>query len=234
MISKKKEKEIVIALREKGFSYREILKKTAVAKSTLSLWLRSVELSKRQKQRITQKRIAAGLRGAEAQKNKRQNITREIKEKAKAEIADISIDKKHLWLMGTMLYWAEGKKEKENCPASMVRFSNSDPFMIKLFRKWLIDVCKVSLHDIKYELYIHENSLNNLTIVKKYWSDFLGEGLDRFPTVYFKKNKIKTNRKRIGREYYGLLAIGVRKSTFLNRKIMGWIEGINEKFCRVD
>jgi len=44
-----------IELRKKGLSYSEILKCVPVAKSTLSLWLRSVGLSKKQRQRLTDK-----------------------------------------------------------------------------------------------------------------------------------------------------------------------------------
>ena len=49
MITKIKEKEKAIKFRKEGFFYSEILKKVPIAKSTLSLWLRSVGLTERQK-----------------------------------------------------------------------------------------------------------------------------------------------------------------------------------------
>ncbi len=49
MIPKKEERKKAIQLRKKGLSYSKILKQVPVAKSTLSLWLRSVGLTKRQK-----------------------------------------------------------------------------------------------------------------------------------------------------------------------------------------
>jgi len=49
MIFKFKEKEKAIKLRKRGFSYSEILREIPVAKSTLSLWLRSVGLAKKQR-----------------------------------------------------------------------------------------------------------------------------------------------------------------------------------------
>jgi transposase len=66
MAVKVKEKEIAIELRRQGYSYSEILKRVPVAKSTLSLWLRSLGLAKQQKQRLTEKRLAALKRGWEA------------------------------------------------------------------------------------------------------------------------------------------------------------------------
>ena len=112
MILKSQEKEKAIKLRKQGFSYSEILKKITVSKSTLSLWLRSVGMAKQQKQRITKKRIIGALKGAKARKDQRIQITKEIKDKARKEIANI--DDKNLWLIGTALNWAEGGKEKEN------------------------------------------------------------------------------------------------------------------------
>ena len=50
MLAKIEEKQKAIALRKRGYSYSEILAEVPVAKSTLSLWLRSVGLAKKQKQ----------------------------------------------------------------------------------------------------------------------------------------------------------------------------------------
>ena len=160
MIAKQNEQKTAIDLRKKGFSYKEILSEVPVAKSTLSLWLRSVGLSKRQKQRLTLKRLEASKRGAEKKRNQRLITTKEIKEKAKAEINKLNLNHEKLWLMGIMLYWAEGSKEKEDCRTSAVKFSNSDPFMHNIFAKWLIKVCKVHENHIIYELYIHDSHKN--------------------------------------------------------------------------
>jgi transposase len=68
MLTKLKEKETAIELRKQGYSYSEILKKVPVAKSTLSLWLRSVGLAERQKQRLTEKKRKGQLKGAQTKK----------------------------------------------------------------------------------------------------------------------------------------------------------------------
>ncbi|MDO8492325.1 MAG: hypothetical protein Q7S34_01635 [bacterium] len=71
MISKLKEKEIAIKLRREGKSYREILEQIPVAKSSLSLWLRDVGLSKRQNQRLTERRLMASQRGGDVKRAQR-------------------------------------------------------------------------------------------------------------------------------------------------------------------
>jgi hypothetical protein len=49
MIPKFTEKEKAIKLRKSGATYSEVLREVPVSKSTLSLWLRDVGLSKTQK-----------------------------------------------------------------------------------------------------------------------------------------------------------------------------------------
>lgn len=102
MQTKFKEKEKAIQLRRDGLSYREILEQIPVAKSSLSLWLRSVKLAKRQKQRLTAKRLAAVFKGGAAKKQKRIALTKEIKGQARKEIGKLT--KRELFLIGVCLY----------------------------------------------------------------------------------------------------------------------------------
>ena len=61
MILKTREKIKAVNLRKSGKTYSEILKIVPVAKSTLSIWLREVGLSKVQKQTITKRQITKRL-----------------------------------------------------------------------------------------------------------------------------------------------------------------------------
>lgn len=219
-------KEQAITLRRQGSSYSEILKEIPVAKSTLSLWLRGVGLSKKQYQKLTAKKLAAALRGGQARKDQRILTTQRIHSEAQAEVAHLINNP--LWLTGVLLYWAEGSKEKEYQPGSRVDFTNSDPFMLKLFLKWLSEICNISMSDVRFEIYIHENSKNRLGVVTQYWSKRLGVPRKFFKNVYFKKNIIKTRRKNIGKNYYGVLKLRVKASSTLNRRIAGWIHGVNQ------
>ena len=225
MIPKIEEKEKAIKLRRKGFSYSEILKQIPIARSTLSLWLKSVGLAKAQFQRTTQRRIEGGLCGAAARKRNRIAVTKEIKDRARNEITEIS--KRDLWLVGISLHWAEGAKEKSYKPGTGIDFNNSDPKMILLFSKWLKVILKVDDSSVTHDLYIHETADHKKAL--KYWADTLKIPPEKF-RVYFKKNKIKTIRRNTGNDYHGLIRIRVKKSSSLHRQIDGWIEGICEKY----
>jgi hypothetical protein len=220
-----KEKNKAIILRKKGFSYSEILKEIPIAKSTLSLWLRDVGLSKKQKQKLTEKKLAAMKRGWEACHQKRLKITELIKYEAKREIK--SITRKDLWLIGTALYWAEGSKEK--LKGTRLDFVNSDPLMVRLFLKWLRKIMKIPEDDIRLSIYLHENNRERKKEVQSYWSQITGFSIANLQSIVWKKHNIKTNRKNIGKSYFGLLRVTVLKSTNLNRKTAGWIEGICQR-----
>lgn len=224
MIRKEKLKNEVIALRKSGLSYSEILKQVPVAKSTVSLWLRDVGLSKQQKQRLTDKKLAAIARGGAAKRQQRILLTEKIHTEAEKELGKLS--QREFWLLGIALYWAEGSKEKEGAPGTGVSFSNSDGRMIHLFVKWLTENRGIERQHIRFEIYIHENNKHRLEQVRRYWAEMTGFPVEKFVAVYFKKNKIKSNRKNVGALYYGVLRVKVNASSSLNRRINGWVKAI--------
>lgn|SRR3989344_4873994 len=228
MISKSEDYKKAIELRRNGLSYREILSQVEVAKSTLSSWLKSVGLSKEQKQRLTDKKLASALRGAARKKELRVKKTEAIFREAASDIKSIS--RNELFLIGVALYWAEGSKEKDRHPGSGVQFSNSDPTMVRLYLKWLMEICAVPKDKISFDIYIHESHRDNIKKVMAYWSKCVGFPEESFQHVYFKKNKINTKRKNTGELYFGLLKVRVKASSDLNRKIAGWIKAINKHY----
>lgn len=221
---KKSEKEKAIVLRQQGKTYNEILREIPVAKSTLSLWLREVGLSKPQVQRITEKKRVSQLKGAKARRDERVRSSNEIFEQSENEVGIIS--PRELWLMGTMLYWAEGAKEKEWGHGQGVQFINSDPKMIKVFLSWLIDILHVLPEHLTFRISIHENSVNKIDDVKRFWSTTTGFPIECFNRVQYKRHNPKTIRKNTGNMYNGCLCISVKKSTNMLRQITGWTRGV--------
>lgn len=227
MIIKSQEKEKAISLRKQGKTYSEILSVISVAKSTLSIWLNSVDLSKKQKQKISKAKLAGSRRGGQAKKKQRIERQNKIFEETKSDISTIS--EHELFLIGIILYWAEGSKEKEYRPGSPLEFSNMDPKMIKVFLIWLLKVCKINRNMLVFNIFLHQSHKNKTEEVREYWSKITGFSKDSFATIYWKKNKLKTNRRNVKEKYYGVLKIKVRKSSSLVRKIAGWSEVVFNK-----
>lgn len=217
-------REKAIELRKKGCSYNEITREIPVAKSTLSLWLRSVGLSKKQEQRLTTKKLLSAQKGGKIRRQNRIEATRKIFEKSKIEIGKIT--KRELWLLGVALYWAEGTKEKAQIGAG-VHFTNSDPKMIALFLKWL-ELTNISKDRIYFEIYIHQSDKSRIKSIRKHWSEKTCFPIEIFNRIYFKSKTGTTNRKNVGILYFGVLKVKVRASSELNRQIAGWVSAINE------
>lgn len=222
-------KRRAIKLRKKGLSYTEILRQVVVSKSTLSLWLRSVGLSKRQKQRLTDKKLISLTKGWKVWKEARIQRTKEIIRKAKEEIRELGDDKSHLLFVGAALYWAEGAKEKTYRPGQGIIFSNSDTKVIRIFIQWLKSCLYVTEDQIKFDIYVHESYQLRQEEIRAYWSKNTGLTGGCFGRIYYKKHTIQTKRKNIGQKYFGQLRVRVTKSVHLNRKVAGWIEGICEQ-----
>ena len=230
MIKKDREKKKAIMLRKQGMTYSGILDMVPVAKSTLSIWLREVGLAKAQKQRLTLARKLASIRGGQAKQKQRIEKQNKIWQEAKSQISKIS--SKELFLIGVVLYWAEGTKEKSYRPGSRLQFSNMDPNMIQVFLVWLDKICKVPKNMIEFDIFLHESHKNRLLEVKEFWSKITCFPVSNFKNIYYKKEKIKTKRRNIGESYYGSLKINLRESSHLVRQITGWSEGIFEKITQ--
>lgn len=219
-------KNQAIKLRQEGCSYSEILKNIPVAKSTLSLWLRSIGLSRKQKQRLTLKKLTSARKGAERKKEQRIESELKIKTEARNEVGKIS--EREAWLAGVMLYWAEGSKQKDTNVSVAIKFSNSDSRMLLFFVRWLKKYLHVSDEDIVFEIFIYLIYKERKKEFVEYWSKELKYPVSKFEKVYFKKHSVKSSRKNKQNNYHGQVVIRVKRSTNLNRKITGWIDGFNK------
>ncbi len=227
MIRKTQEKEKAIALRKEGKTYSDILRVIPVAKSTVAIWLKEAKLSIPEKQKFTEAKRLASLRGGQAKKKQRIERQDIIFSQTKLDVKSIS--NRELFLIGVIMYWAEGAKEKEYYPGSQLQFSNMDPKMIQVFLVWLLKVCKIDKNMLIFNIFLHQTHRDRVEEVKQFWSKITGFPVKNFQTIYWKKNNLKTGRKNIREKYYGVLKVKVRRSSELVRKIAGWSEGIFEK-----
>ena len=220
-------KDKAIHLRKNGLSYKEINKILNIPKSTLSDWLHSIKLTAKQEERLKTIGKDTHVFASEAHTRMRLEKTKKIFTKARADVKTVT--KNDLWYMGTMLYWAEGSKQKEHNPSMGVIFSNSDPKMIKMFLKWIKDCLKIEDENLCFEIYIHITYRKSREDLIKYWSEITGFLPYKFDKIYLKHNKVHSYRKNRGNRYFGVLRVSVRRSTDLNRQIMGWVNGICEQ-----
>jgi transcriptional regulator with XRE-family HTH domain len=115
---------------EEGLPLREIAAQLGVAKSSVSRWVRDVQLSPAQQAvlRGMNPLYNAQLRGQEARSRSARSARAVAQEdgRRKARASD------PLHIQGCMLYWAEGSKSR-----NAVTFTNSDVDMVALFVRFL-------------------------------------------------------------------------------------------------
>ncbi|NCO15578.1 hypothetical protein GW816_01870 [Candidatus Wolfebacteria bacterium] len=116
-----------------------------------------------------------------------------------------------------MLYWAEGGKSIRG----IVRFSNSDPEMIKIIMAFFRKICRVP--EEKFRGYIHIHPHLDYKKAEKYRSSIANIPLSKFYKTYRKMNRFSKNKK--DNLPFGTFDVYIL-STELFLKISGWARGI--------
>ncbi|MEX2090746.1 MAG: hypothetical protein WD989_01270 [Candidatus Paceibacterota bacterium] len=230
-------KGIAIELRKKGLSYSDIQNSINVPRSTVAYWLKGIELSDEQAEKLKAKRSQVAKSNVGKRVSRILGEIEEIKKSSAKEIGGIT--KRELWLMGIMLYWRERfLLGNDSDLRKGVRFTSSDPDLIKLFLKWLLEIGKIQDEEIKFDIFVSKDKKGSLDKIKNHWSVVTGFSRGHFSHIYFYKSaksgrRNSKDRNRVTsakRSEFGLLRIRVRASSMLARQIAGWIEGIKVKF----
>lgn len=218
-------------LRKSGKSINEIAKILVISKGTASIWCSEIELSDNQKKKLQDKMRKMGhtgrLKGAQANKDKKIKSQKEAKIWAENLIKDISL--RDRFIIGVALYWAEGSKASTT---TGFIFVNSDPIMINYMYDWLITVIGIPKIDIVAKISINESHKYRINKVLNFWSNLLDLPRNQFSNTFFQK----TVQKKVYRNHdihYGVLRLGVRRSTFLKYKVLALIEKLKAGVAQV-
>ncbi len=190
---------MAVRLRKAGYTYREILEKVPVSRSSLSVWLRDAPLTdaektvlkKRRNDRISTGRIraAASLRKA--------RLHREGSLRKKAEETFRTYRHDELFRVGISLYWAEGAKR-----GNSFSFVNSDPDMVVLMIAWMERFLHIPRKDIRARLYIHRPYAHEH--LETFWSEKTGINEGDFRQTVYKPTGLLVKKRP---DYKGCLRI---------------------------
>lgn len=132
--------------RESGLSVNQICKELGVAKSSVSVWVRDIQLTDEQKAQLERQHYAyrAQVEGGATNARKFRDIRRQYQEEGRAKARE----RDPLHIAGCMLYWGEGTKQENR-----LALTNSDPDMMKFYIRFLRDGLHV--RDEEMTLHIH-------------------------------------------------------------------------------
>lgn len=215
---KAKEKLLAKKLRAKGWPINKIYHKLGVSKASVSVWVRNIELTNLQKEKIDRGRFSREvIERTRLTRLRNENARRQIIiDSAKAHIKNISANE--LFLIGIALYWGEGGKT-----GGVVRFSNSDPRMIQIMMRFFRDICSVP--EEKFRGYLHIHPHLNYKNAERYWSKISQIPLEHFYKTYRIPSKASKHKK--DSLPHGTFDIYISTKELL-LKLRGWTEKIHE------
>lgn len=213
MISEKKLK--AIGLRRKGKSYNEIAKLLNVSKGTIFYWLGKLDWSKDIKKQLVEKSKKTSRKRLVHLNNLKKIKFDKLYKEAEAEA--IKEFKKYksspLFLAGIGIYWGEGDKNFKN---GLVRVSNIDSKLLRVFNIFLNKSCKIEKNKIKGYILIYPNLDANSCL--SYWSKNIGISLDNFCKPTTIEGRHKTRRLN-----HGVCTIHT-SNKYLKKKILVWLD----------
>lgn len=216
---KKEEQEHARLLRRNGMSLNEIVREVGVSKASVSLWVRDIELSNKQKKKLSTR--GRSVESIEKRRRNRINGTlqrhRVVIDIAKEQIPTLS--KQDLLLVGAALYWGEGGKTNKG----MARISNSDPDVIRFMMRFFREIFNVPSK--KFRGHVHTFSHLNAEKAEQYWSRVSGIPREQFYKTYSKPSIASKEKKDT--LPYGTFQIYVC-DTIIFLAIKGWIERLAE------
>jgi len=207
-------RERIYRLRYKHKSYKEISKSLGISKSTVSYWIATDPKSQTIKRELTRENLAVSRRQMKKIAMAAKKRWNRWREEAKKE-AVRSFDKllsNPLFVAGLMIYWGEGDSKPQN----PLRVSNTDPRMINLYVKFLLDVLKLSPEKIRLALTLYPDLEDEGC--KKFWASVTGLTLKNFIKTQYIRGYHPTKRLKHG------ICVVIVNSRQVKEKILTWID----------
>ncbi len=206
------DKEIAFSLRKQGKSYKAICAELGMSKSTLTNWFKGFDFSEAIKKHLSQEVYDVSKIRLEELNKVRGASLRALYERAEEEAMEEMGHHVHnpLFTMAVATYWGEGDKVVNG----QVRIINTDPYMIKIFKQFLLEICSVPESKIRGALYIYSDL--DEADCKNFW--IKNTGITRYHKTMVLPSRHKTRRVENG------ICSLVVSNTYLKRKILFWID----------
>ena len=176
------EKEKAKELRKSGYSLSEISSTLKVSKSTASLWTKHVKINQIGADRIKEKSKSAISKVSDIlHKRKLERLSMADLE-AEKMISKFKLDTNTVIVALSIMYWCEGSKDDGS-----VRFTNSDPDLVKIFIKLFRQCFPIDEKKIKITVHLHD--YHNEKEILEFWSLATNIPLSQFNKPFRKESK---------------------------------------------
>jgi hypothetical protein len=189
--------KVEMLYRDKKYTMKEIADKLGISFWSLYNFMNKYNISRRDRAEATY-------------------ISNRLKPKFEIK-SNLSIMDEKLKIAGVMLYWAEGTLK-----GSTVDFANSNPEMIKIFLKFLREICGIK--EERLRVYLYAYTYQDIEKVKLYWHKVTKVPLVRFTKPYIRKNNLNLSNRKLP---YGLIHIRYNDKRLV-LLIKNWIDEYKE------
>ena len=203
---KVKEQEKARVLRAQNRTLADIAQTLGVSKSSVSLWVRDVPFTPTLRLRGPHRHPHPAH---EAKLRQIEELNREGRERIGA------LSEEALFVAGVALYAGEGSKTDGE-----VRFSNTDPAMVRLFCVWFRRFFDVDEKRLRGHLYLHQGL--DLTATEAFWSALANIPTDQFHKPY---RAVPDPSIRRNKHEHGCFSVGYGCSR-THREVMGLVRAL--------
>jgi transposase-like protein len=189
--------------RTEGASIKEIARRTGAAQSSISRWVRDVELSEDQKALLLKRAREGQVKG----RTMTYEMRRDARQLAQEEGRGLARAGDAFHCAGCMLYWAEREKSRNS-----LRFCNSDPEMVKFFVSFLRQYFDVGDDEIKLTCHLFADHVEGQREIEHFWLR-----VARLSETSLRKSHVNvyskySAKKRMNRLPYGTVTITVHRT----------------------
>ena len=218
-IMKTAERELVRKLRRfNGLSVRELAIAAGVSKSSVSLWVRDIQLTEGQ---------LAELRERNPAYNAQRNGAAILVARGRARRAGYQEEGRALvreghdrFVQACLLYWAEGAKARHS-----LSFSNADAEMVLLWMDLLRTTFHVAEDRIRITCYLYADHVARQAEVEDYWLELTRLHRSNMCRSIVNNYSRSSKRKRQNKLPYGTVKVAVH-DTRLIQMVLGGIQEI--------
>lgn len=200
-------------LRQQGYSIKQIEKIVGCARSSVSEWVRNIQLTDEQQKKL-QKNISIGvMKSGKINKQRFLDVRIAAQEigKQRAKTGD------QLFIAGCMLYWGEGTKSR-----NLMAISNSDPEVLRFFLKFAKECFNVPQEKIRISIQCY-NDKHSVEDIEEYWQKTLELPKSSFTKTILNHVSSYSKNKRCGICHYGTVQIRISGVQFI-QQVYGGIQ----------
>ena len=220
---KTKERELARQLRRyEGQSIREITRLVGVSKSSVSLWVRDIELTPEQQEALRRRnaiydRQRLGNKIWSAQ-------CRERRKRWQAEGRALAGSGDPHFAAGCMLYWAEGSKTR-----NAAQMTNSDPEVLRFFVRFLRRYFEIPDERFALTCNLFADHLSRQHEVEQFWLETL-----ELPQACLRKSIVNAYSKYSQKKRRNMLPYGTSRVSVCRTQIVQMIYGAIQEYGGFD